>query len=82
MNQPINQTPRMADILNFNKARKRQQKAAREQQAAENRIRFGRTKAEKQLDAARAEADTRKLDGLKLEPAPLPHPKSPHEPQN
>lgn len=72
----------MADIINLNKARKQRQKAAREQQAAENRIRFGRTKAEKQLDAARAEAEARKLDGLKLEPVQTPTAKPPHEPQH
>jgi hypothetical protein len=46
----------MATIINFNKARKAKQRADAERQAAENRVKFGRTKAQKQLGAAEAEA--------------------------
>lgn len=45
----------MSDPVNLNRARKARQKAAREQQAAENRVKFGRTRAEKQMEAAQAE---------------------------
>lgn len=58
----------MGNVVNLNKARKRRARALAEQQAAENRVRFGRTKAEKQRDAAAAEAAQRKLDRLKLDP--------------
>jgi len=57
----------MADLLNLNKARKRKARAEAEALAAANRVKFGRTKAEKQRDAA-AEADSaRRLDGVKRE---------------
>ena len=40
---------------------------AAEQQAGENRARFGRTKAEKQRDAAEQERLRKELDGAKRE---------------
>ncbi len=42
----------MAKIINLNKARKRKAREDAAAQAAENRVRFGRTKEQKQLDAA------------------------------
>ena len=42
----------MAEIINFNKARKAKAKAKKPVRAQENRARFGRTKAEKQAEAA------------------------------
>ncbi len=53
----------MAEPINLNRVRKARDKAAAKVQAAENRVRFGRTRAEK--DAARAEAERagRVLDG-------------------
>ncbi|NIJ21219.1 hypothetical protein FHS95_002922 [Sphingomonas naasensis] len=50
----------MADIINLNKARKARARAGKTVRAQENRVRFGRTKAEKQADAA----ETAKLDRL------------------
>lgn len=47
----------MTEPINLNKARKVRDRAADKAQAAENRVRFGRTKAEKtvsKLDAERA----------------------------
>lgn len=58
----------MADIINLNKHRKHKARADAERRAADNRVRFGRTKAEKQKDAAEAEAARRKLDQLRREP--------------
>lgn len=58
----------MAELINLNKARKAKLRAEAERQAAENRVRFGRSKAQKQLDATEAEAMRRKLDALKLDP--------------
>lgn len=58
----------MAELINLNKARKAKARAEAERLAAENRVRYGRTKAQKQQDAAEAEAMRRKLDGLQLDP--------------
>lgn len=58
---------RMAEIVNLNKARKAQAKQQAEAQAAANRAKHGRSKADKQRDAA-AEARRRALlDGAKRE---------------
>ena len=58
----------MAELINLNKARKKKARADAAVQAAANRIKFGRTAAERQRAAA-AEADAaRRLDGLKREP--------------
>ena len=57
----------MADILSLSKARKSKARAAKEQVAAENRVKFGRTKAEKQRDEALANIAQKRLDGLKRE---------------
>jgi hypothetical protein len=57
----------MAEILNLNQARKAKAKAGAKTQAVENRARFGRTKADKALDAARADKLKRDLDGAKRE---------------
>ncbi|MDR6627336.1 DUF4169 family protein [Caulobacter segnis] len=57
----------MADVVNLNQARKAKAKSDDKARAAENRVRFGRTKAEKSLEAARAEKLQRELDGAKRE---------------
>ncbi|MEJ2817512.1 DUF4169 family protein [Caulobacter sp. CCG-8] len=57
----------MAEILNLNQARKAKAKTDAKTKAAENRAKFGRTKADKTLDAARAEKLKRDLDGAKRE---------------
>ncbi|HWW25458.1 MAG TPA: DUF4169 family protein [Caulobacter sp.] len=57
----------MAEILNLNQARKAKAKTDAKAKAAENRARFGRTKADKALDAARADRLQRDLDGAKRE---------------
>jgi hypothetical protein len=57
----------MADIVNFNQARKAKAKADDKARAAENRAKFGRSKVEKTLDAARADKLKRDLDGAKRE---------------
>lgn len=53
----------MSDPVNLNKARKAKEKAEKEQRAKENRARFGRTKAEKALDQARADKLKKLTDG-------------------
>ena len=57
----------MAEILNLNQARKAKAKTQAKIQAAENRAKFGRAKADKALDAARADKLKRDLDGAKRE---------------
>ncbi|TCS16771.1 DUF4169 family protein [Caulobacter sp. BK020] len=57
----------MAEILNLNQARKAKAKTDAKTRAAENRARFGRTKADKALEAARADRLQRDLDGAKRE---------------
>ncbi len=57
----------MSEIVNLRLARKRKARADKEQQAAGNRAKFGRTKAEKQRDAAEAGRDRRHLDQAKLD---------------
>ena len=57
----------MADILSFSKARKAKARADKEQVAAENRAKFGRTKAEKQREAAIKALAEKRLDATKRE---------------
>ncbi|WP_084437611.1 DUF4169 family protein [Niveispirillum irakense] len=57
----------MGEIVNLNRARKAKAKAEREVQAAENRVKFGRTKEEKKKSRAEEQAAARHLDGHKLE---------------
>ena len=57
----------VAKVINLNKARKRKAREDAAAQAAENRVRFGRTKEQKQLDAAVTEEAQRRMDALKRE---------------
>lgn len=57
----------MADIINLRTARKRKARDAKETVAAENRLKFGRTKAEKDLAQARTELDSKRIDAHKRE---------------
>ncbi|MBO9624311.1 MAG: DUF4169 family protein [Sphingomonas sp.] len=57
----------MADVINLRQARKRRDRKAAEEQAGANRLAFGRTKAQKQADAAEAERASRLLDQAKRE---------------
>jgi len=52
--------------INFNKARKARAKAQGQADAAANRARFGRTKAQKAAERLEAERAARGLDGAKL----------------
>ena len=56
----------MADIINLNKKRKAKNRSANEKKATENRIRFGRTKKERQLTLQENERTERYLNGHKL----------------
>lgn len=57
----------MAEVISLRQARKRRDRAAAEDQAAANRAAFGRTKAQKQAEAAEADRMRRKLDQAKRE---------------
>ena len=56
----------MAEIINLRQARKAKKRDANERSAAENRAKFGRTKAEKQKDVTEAESAQRHIDQHKL----------------
>ncbi len=53
--------------INLNKVRKANARAEAKARADENAIRFGRTKAEKVLDATRAEQASNRLAQLKFD---------------
>lgn len=58
----------MADIINLNRFRKAKARADDKRQAAENRVVFGRTKAEKQQAEAARKMEQRALDGARITP--------------
>jgi hypothetical protein len=58
----------MGDIINLHKFRKRAAKRVVDERAATNRTVHGRTKAERVLEASRAEKLRRVLDAHKIEP--------------
>jgi hypothetical protein len=55
-------------VVSLSKARKARAKADDKARAAENRVAFGRTRAEKDLADARREKAARALDAKKREP--------------
>ncbi|MCG5243739.1 DUF4169 family protein [Azospirillum doebereinerae] len=57
----------MGDVVNLNRFRKTRERAERAKEADANRVRFGRTKAEKLRDRQEAERGTQALDGKKLD---------------
>ena len=56
----------MADIINLRQARKAKSRAAANAQAAENRRKFGRPKAERDMQAAQERLARRRLEGHRL----------------
>jgi hypothetical protein len=57
----------MSDIVNLNRYRKQRRKEEKTAEAAENRTRFGRSKAERRREADEAKRRDRSLDDAKLE---------------
>jgi hypothetical protein len=57
----------MAEVVNLARVRKAAAKQADRQQADANAVKFGRTKAERALEQARADKANRDLDGAKRE---------------
>ena len=57
----------MAEIVNLRQARKGKARGDKEAQAAANRAKFGRSKAEKDVEAAKQALADRALEGHKRE---------------
>jgi hypothetical protein len=55
------------EVVNLRQFRKSKARAEKDAQAEESRVKFGRTKAEKQLQKAEKEKAHRHLDSHKLE---------------
>lgn len=55
----------MGDLVSLSKLRKARARTLKEQQAAENRVRFGRTKAEKQRDKAIDQLAAKQLEAAR-----------------
>jgi hypothetical protein len=56
-----------AEIVNLRRARKARARSQAEAQAEENRVKHGRTKAERQTEAKTRALEARKLDALRRE---------------
>ena len=57
----------MAEIINLRQVRKQKARAEAEKTAEQNRIAFGRTKAERKLTEAERDKAARHIDGHKLD---------------
>lgn len=60
----------MADIINLRRKRKERQRLAQETEAQANRVRFGRTKAEKIADRDDRSRGERRLEEKRLDRLP------------
>lgn len=60
----------MAEIVNLRRARKQRARQEAEQQAQQNRVAFGRTKAERSLTQAERDKAARTLEGHRLAAPP------------
>ena len=58
----------MAEIVNLRRAKKEKARAAKEREAASNRVRFGTPKSEQKVTLARSEKDRAALESKKLDP--------------
>ena len=58
----------MGEIVNLNKARKNHNRELARRRAAENRVRYGRTRGEKAKECDESARRDRNLDGGKLDP--------------
>ncbi len=59
--------PTMGEVVSLRKARKQADRKADEKRAAANRLIHGRSKAQRTLDAARAEQSSRRVEGHKID---------------
>ncbi|MCD7060946.1 DUF4169 family protein [Pelagibacterium xiamenense] len=60
----------MAEIVNLRQARKRKARAEKDATAAQNRLMFGRTKAERTLSDAKTALETKRVEQHKRENGP------------
>ena len=58
----------MADVINLRRARRDKARREHEHEAAANRLRFGRTKVQKNADQDAKSRSRRALDDKRLEP--------------
>jgi len=58
----------MTEVINLNSKRKAKARTEKEKKASQNRIKFGRTKAEKKIEKLNAKRAQQNLEGHKLEP--------------
>lgn len=58
----------MAQPVNLNRFRKAKARAEKQARADENAVKFGRTRAQKAIEAARAKKADTDLDGKKRDP--------------
>ena len=54
--------PSTGNVVNLNKARKQKARAQKEERAAQNRLKFGQSKAEREITSAQTKNADRKLD--------------------
>jgi len=64
----------VAEIINLRQVRKQKARAEAEKTAEQNRISFGRTKAERKLTEAERDKAARHIDGHKLDRDDKPEP--------
>jgi len=57
----------MTEVINLNKKRKAKAKTDSEKNASENRVKFGRTKEQKQLEKAKSKLSEKHIDAHKRE---------------
>ena len=62
----------MAEIINLRQARKQKARAEKEARADENRVAFGRTKAEKNLTKAQRDLARSRLEAHRRDPDETP----------
>ena len=60
----------MTEIVNLNQFRKNKRRADKKRAAENNRLKFGRTKAEREATEATQAAKNKELDGKKVTPPP------------
>lgn len=57
----------MTEIINLNKKRKAKAKIEDKRKASENRVKFGRTKEQKQLEKAKSKLAEKHIDAHKID---------------
>jgi hypothetical protein len=57
----------MSEIVNLNRFRKQRARQERQEEAAENRVRFGTPKADRVRERTIAEQDAARLEGHRIE---------------